>query len=236
MLERLTQRARGLYYRSVLPPTAAQIKSLGLTYLSYEKLASLLRLVRQAKANGISGDFVEFGVALGGSAIFIASELDAGRAFYGYDVFGMIPPPGEQDDEKSRRRYAVISSGKAVGLKGSQYYGYMVDLHSIVCKNFERFGMHVDGRRIVLRKGPFEQTAPQDADRRISIAHVDCDWYEPVRYCLVEAEKRVSRGGFVILDDYNDYGGCRAATDEFIAGAGHFELLGTHPHAVLRKR
>jgi len=235
MLERLTQRARGLYYRSVLPPTAAQIKSLGLTYLSYEKLASLLRLVRQAKANGVSGDFVEFGVALGGSAIFIASELDAGRAFYGYDVFGMIPPPGEQDDEKSRRRYAVISSGKAVGIIGRQYYGYMTDLHSIVCDNFRRFGMSVDGQRIVLRKGTFEQTVPQDAHRAVSVAHIDCDWYEPVLYCLVDASKRVSPGGFVILDDYNDYGGCRKAVEEFLASHPEFEVLQTQPNAVIQR-
>ncbi|WP_352750147.1 hypothetical protein [Mesorhizobium sp. M0701] len=50
----------------------------------------------------VPGDFIEYGIALGGSAIYIASELDGDRHFHGYDVFGMIPSPTEQDDENPR--------------------------------------------------------------------------------------------------------------------------------------
>jgi O-methyltransferase len=42
-------------------------------------------------------------------------------------------------------------------------------------------------------------------------------------------------GGFLILDDYNDYGGCRKAVDEFLAADARFELMRTSPHAVLRR-
>lgn len=235
MFDKLYGFLRRLRYRMVLPPVALQVKSNGFTYLSYERLASLTRLLRQIKANEISGDFVEFGVALGGSAIFMASELNEARAFYGYDVFAMIPPPGEQDDEKSRERYAVISSGKSIGMNGHQYYGYMKDLHGTVCENFGKFGMLVDGSRIVLRKGRFEETLPGDADRTIALAHIDCDWYEPVRYCLGEASKRISGGGFIVVDDYNDYGGCKMAVDEFLSNNQEFRLLHTQPHAVIQR-
>jgi len=235
MFGRLHRPLRRFYYRAILPSTAIQVTSDGLTYLSYEKLASLSRLLRQTKARAVDGDLVEFGVALGGSAIFLASELDDGRAFYGYDVFQTIPPPGVHDDNKSHERYAVISCGNATGINGQQYYGYMNDLHDVVCGNFRRFGLPVDGSRIVLRKGLFEQSLPQDADRRIAFAHVDCDWYEPVRYCLEAISKRISPGGIVVLDDYNDYGGCKTAVDQFISGNAGFRILRTQPHAAIQR-
>lgn len=235
MLSKLRASLGHLHYQIVLPPVALQVKSKGFTYLSYERLASLSRLLRQIKAQGITGDFVEFGVALGGSAIFMASELEGTRAFYGYDVFAMIPPPGDQDDEKSHERYAVISAGNSAGMNGRQYYGYMKDLHGVVCENFGQFGMRVDGSRIVLRKGRFEETLPADADRTIAFAHIDCDWYEPVRYCLSETSKRISTGGFVVIDDYNDYGGCRTAVDEFLSHNRDFRLLHTRSHAVIQR-
>jgi hypothetical protein len=49
--------------------------------------------------NNITGNFLEFGIALGGSAICLASEIGDGRRFLGFDVFGTIPPPSERDGE-----------------------------------------------------------------------------------------------------------------------------------------
>jgi|SRR5882724_1016166 len=235
MLAKLKIDCKQLYYRGALPSVALRVKASGLTYLSYDKLLSLSRLIRRLKAARISGDFVEFGIALGGSAIFLASELDEGRAFYGYDVFEMIPPPAEMDDAKSRERYRVISSGNAVGIGGRQYYGYIDNLLDVVRDNFTKFGMTVDGNKIVLRKGLFERTLPLDAERKIAFAHLDCDWYEPVWHCLVEASKRLSAGGLIVLDDYNDYGGCRKAVDRFVSENPEFHILYVRPHAVIRK-
>jgi hypothetical protein len=39
----------------------------------------------------------------------------------------------------------------------------------------------------------------------------------------------------MILDDYNDYGGCRKAGDQFLAAQPQLELVLTTPHAVIRK-
>jgi O-methyltransferase len=75
----------------------------------------------------------------------------------------------------------------------------------------------VDGRRVRLVKGLFEETWPQHPVERVALAHLDCDWYDPVRFCLNAVADRVAPGGVIVLDDYNDYGGCRTATDEFLA-------------------
>lgn len=78
-----------------VPDIAQRVVAERLTYLSAAKLESLFACVRSVKQSGVVGDFLEFGVALGGSAICLASELDPSRRFVGFDLFGMIPPVGQ---------------------------------------------------------------------------------------------------------------------------------------------
>jgi asparagine synthase (glutamine-hydrolysing) len=68
----------------------------------------------------------------------------------------------------------------------------------------------------------------------IALAHIDCDWYDPVRFCLHAVADKVSEGGIVIIDDYNDWGGCRKAVDEFIAERSDY-LFEDGPNPFLRK-
>jgi hypothetical protein len=50
-------------------------------------------------------------------------------------------------------------------------------------------------------KGLFDQTWPSSASERIAFAHLDCDWYDPVRYCLGAVADRLSPGGVMMLDE-----------------------------------
>ena len=54
-------------------------------------------------------------------------------------------------------------------------------------------------------------------DGPVALAHVDVDWYEPVMTCLERIAPRLVVGGHLVLDDYHDWGGCRKATDAFLA-------------------
>ncbi|MGH9424434.1 MAG: TylF/MycF/NovP-related O-methyltransferase, partial [Thermoanaerobaculia bacterium] len=205
--------------RSRHPPAISSIsrrvRDARLTYLTDEKLARIENALAEISQSGVEGCFLECGVALGGSGIIIATLMPPGRAFHGYDVFGMIPPPtSDKDDEKSRARYETIRSGQSRGIGGDPYYGYLGDLHQRVVDNFARFGQPVDNRRIALHKGVFEETLNPPAP--VAFAHVDCDWYDPVRLCLERIVPSLSHGAYVVLDDYNDYGGCRRAVDEFL--------------------
>lgn len=206
-----------------------------LTYLSYEKLKRIRRALAETKDR--RGDIVEFGVALGGSGIILAHRAGASRRFLGFDVFGMIPPPtSEKDDTKSKERYEVISSGKSQGLNGDIYYGYKKDLLEEVMDSFARYGVPVDCKRVFLYKGLFETTWPA-ADKTIgciSLAHIDCDWYDPVLFCLNACADKLVDGGILIIDDYNDYGGCRTAVDEFVLKRSDFRFE-PGPNPFLRK-
>lgn len=207
-----------------------------LTYLSTAKFNSMASCMQAIKNDAVLGDFLEFGVALGGSGICIASELDGTRRFAGFDLFGMIPPPGDKDGPIPQGRFDVIKSGKSEGIGGDKYYGYISNLRDVVIGNFMQFGLRVDGEKIALVQGLFEDTLPHQPERTIAFAHLDCDWYDPVMYCLNYVTPRLSPGGFIILDDYNDWPGCKKAADEFVAAHPDLEVKRAQPHAVLYKR
>jgi asparagine synthase (glutamine-hydrolysing) len=192
------------------------------------------RVIRETEH--LSGDILEFGVALGGSGILLARHARAGRRYIGFDVFGMIPAPtSEKDDAKAKQRYEVIKSGVSKGIGGDGYYGYREDLLSEVKQSFARHGVPVDGQRVVLHQGLFQETWPAADVERVSLAHIDCDWYDPVRYCLNASAEKLDEKGVIIIDDYNDYGGCRAAVEEFLGERKDF-YLEAGPNPFLRKR
>ncbi|HSW22414.1 MAG TPA: TylF/MycF/NovP-related O-methyltransferase, partial [Burkholderiaceae bacterium] len=103
-----------------------------LTYLSPAKLAALARTCQAIEEQQVPGIFIEAGCALGGSAVVIGSLKRPQRRFEIYDVFGMIPAPGEQDPPEVHQRYSVITEGAATGIGGNRYYGYEADVERIV--------------------------------------------------------------------------------------------------------
>ena len=205
-----------------------------LTYLPVKKLQRLESAIRDTRA--IPGDLLEFGVALGGSGIILAQDTQPGRRFHGFDVFAMIPPPtSDKDDAKSKARYEVIKSGQSEGIRGDRYYGYRPDLMSDVKAAFARHGSPVDGKLVILHKGFFEETWDDAAIDSIALAHIDCDWYDPVAFCLKVCADKLSDGGLILIDDYHDYGGCRAAVDEFLQHRPEFMMVpGLNP--ILRRK
>jgi O-methyltransferase len=205
-----------------------------LTYLSIPRIRNIERCIRDVNRRDIRGDFVEAGVALGGSAIIMASHMGPGRSFHGYDVFGQIPPPTEADDPDAHDRYQIIASGNSEGLGGDDYYGYVDDLYGRVVSAFRRHGLEVDGGRIALHRGVFEET--MEIDQPVAVAHLDCDWYEPVRFCLEQVSPRLSEGGYIIVDDYNSYGGCARAVDEHLASHSELERISADSNLVLQRR
>ena len=206
-----------------------------LTYLAPQRLRVLERCVKRLDQEGIPGNFIECGVALGGSAILLSSLLSPQRSFHGYDVFETIPAPGPKDGPDAHKRYQVIKTGASTGIGGEQYYGYLPNLRDVVVGNFSKFGLTVDNQRISLHRGLFEDTLQLAAGTQIALAHIDCDWHDPVRLCLERIYEHLAVGGYMILDDYNDYRGCRAATDGFLAEKSDLVLVTTTPNALIRR-
>jgi asparagine synthase (glutamine-hydrolysing) len=162
------------------------------------------------------GVLIEAGCALGGSAIVIATAKSRGRPFFVHDVFGMIPPPSEEDGVDVHQRYETILSGQSNGIKGGKYYGYEDDLVGKVTDNFARHGIVVADRNVHLVRGLFEDTII--GDEPVALAHIDGDWYNSVKVCLDRIAPRLVPGGVLVIDDYDAWSGCRKAVDEWFAG------------------
>lgn len=229
----LIKKLRQRIARQALSPIARAVLRQRLTYLSVEKFQRIERALKETRS--VPGDIVEFGVALGGSAIVLAHGAGVQKRFFGLDVFSMIPPPtSDKDDEKSKKRYEVIRTGQSSGIGGDQYYGYREDLFSDVKDAFQRNGVPVDAQKIVLLKGLFEETWPTVEVERVSLVHIDCDWHDPVAFGLRETADKLSTGGMIILDDYHTFGGCKIAVDAFLQERSDFEFEdGQNP--ILRK-
>jgi asparagine synthase (glutamine-hydrolysing) len=92
----------------------------------------------------------------------------------------------------------------------------------------------MDGNLIQLHKGLFEDTWPNANIGSIALAHIDCDWYDPVKYCLEAIADKMSPSGLIVIDDYHAFGGARTAVDEFIESRPDFEFL-AGPNPILRR-
>jgi len=231
---RFVDRIRRAFQRAQLSPAARRLVDQGMTYLKPAKLLRIERSLAKVGQGRVPGDYLEFGVALGGTSALIAPAAKrTGARFLGFDVFGMIPPPeSEHDDAKSQDRYADIVEGKAKGIADATYYGYRTDLIDHVAALLGREGAPVDDDRVRLVPGLFEDSWPTVADgvTAIAFAHIDCDWHDPVRYCLEAVAPRLSPGGIVMIDDYHDYEGCRVAVDRFLADHPDFVMdAGANP-------
>lgn len=216
---RLPAHVRDRFRRSSLPSplddVAHQVRQEGLSYLSIAKLDKLGHAVLAVKRRGVEGAIIEAGCALGGSTVLLAAAKNRDRPLRVYDVFGTIPPPTTEDGPDVHQRYEVIASGKSRGLRGGRYYGYETDLYDRVKRTLARYGYPPDEHGIELIAGRVEDTL--EVDEPVSLAHVDVDWYQPVRTCLERIAPRLSTGGMIILDDYFDWSGCHKATDEYLA-------------------
>lgn len=184
-----------------------------LTYLDDRALMDLYETIQELEAKAVPGLLVEAGCALGGSAIVIADAKLKTRTMYVYDVFGMIPPPGEQDGEDVHNRFEVIQSGHATGIGGRPYYGYEDNLKEKVETNFSKFNLPLVENNIHLVKGLFQDTIK--ISEPVAFAHIDADWYESVKTCLERIEPYLSTGGVLVIDDYDAWSSCRKAVDEY---------------------
>lgn len=184
-----------------------------LTYLEEAALKDLMEAA--AKTDHLNGCIIETGCALGGSGICIAHEKKAEKQLFIYDVFGMIPAPGEKDGEDVLKRYEEIKQGKSCGIGGDLYYGYQDNLLERVKDSFcsvlgvkSPQELHVE-----FVKGLFEDTLI--CEQPVAMAHIDCDWYDSVMICLERIVPMLVRGGILVIDDYDHWSGCKRAVDAY---------------------
>ena len=170
--------------------------------LSYLNLFFLQELSQRLEREQVPGDFVECGVYRGGSAGVLGYEVRHSqfqRKLWLYDSFAGMPEAMEKDDDYSKT------------LKGS-YVGSEKQTQRILHR------LKVPEEQYAIVVGLFEQTFPKAEKPKIALLHIDCDFYNPVKLSFETFYELVEPGGYVVLNDYGSFQGCRIATDEFLKG------------------
>jgi asparagine synthase (glutamine-hydrolysing) len=200
-----------------------EIHRQNLTYLPTNRMQSIAKTIFEIRKNKLPGIIIEAGCALGGSSILMASLKEKKRPLKIYDVFGMIPPPSSRDTTDVFDRYKIIAAGKSKGIGGNKYYGYRENLMQEVKDNFNRFGIIPEKNNVEFIKGMIQKTLI--IKEKVVFAHIDVDWYDPVLFSLQNIFPNLCVGGSIIIDDYNDWGGCKKATDQYLQTIeNHFTL------------
>jgi O-methyltransferase len=176
------------------------------TMVGAKRLANVRRCVEQVLRNDVPGDLFETGVWRGGCSIYMRALLQVhgvtDRSVWLADSFEGMPKPGPIDQAVGGQR----------DLSEEKYLKCSVES---VQANFQRFGL-LDGQ-VKFLKGWFNESLPKAAVKTIAVLRLDADLYHSTRDALDSLYGKLSPGGFVIVDDYYAWEGCRRAVDEFRA-------------------
>ena len=181
----------------------------GLTMVGLGRLDDLQACVESIVADDVAGDVIEAGAWRGGAALLIRATLDTlgdDRTVWVADSFQGFPDP-ENADAEAHRLSAI---------------DFLAVPRSEVAGSFERLGLQ---RGVRFVEGFFEETLPGLADRRWSLVRLDADTYAPTQLSLDALYHGLSVGGYMVIDDYHAFQGCRQAVDRFREANGITEPI-----------
>lgn len=184
------------------------------TMVSYARINNTYKLAELAAQSGKEGAFVECGVWKGGCSAVMAyvseKRKSKNRRIWLFDSFRGLPELSEEDGERGwecpdQRGGRLRPIGKCVAR--------VEDVERIL---FEV--LKLDRRNIIIRKGWFQETIPKSKFKigDIELLRLDGDLYESTKCCLENLYDSVIPGGYIIIDDYAGWEGCKKATDEFL--------------------
>jgi len=184
----------------------------GYSITGLQVLEKLYALAQDVVARNVPGDFVECGVWKGGSAAAVACAFrHTDRRAWLFDSFEGMSKPKPVD--------GAFAAQYADALVGSEEKAR--EAMQIV-----RFP---EGKCII-RKGWFSDTFTEPLPQKVSLLHIDADWYDNVTLSLNTFYDRVAAGGIIILDDFGHWEGCREAFYDFVQQRGIKPVLERFGH------
>lgn len=186
------------------------------------RMNHLQKCMETVLQENIAGDFIETGVWRGGACIFIKGFLtvhgEDGRTVWVADSFEGLPAPDiEKYPQDTGDRHHKVDFLR-------------VSLEEVM-QNFEKYDLLDENVQFL--KGWFKDTLPGAPIERLAILRLDGDMYESTMDSLSNLYEKVSKGGFVIIDDFS-LKGCHAAVLDFLKEQGLDEsiLVSIDPYSV----
>jgi len=174
----------------------------------FQRASSLIHIIKDINNKCIPGAFVECGVAAGHSSVIASLILKALNnneiSLYLYDTYNgfCFDLPEEKDINET------YISEYDLDRYQSEY-----TTEEAVYKNLLQTG--IKSSRIEMVKGLVEDTVPGCLPDKISVLRLDVDLYKPTLHCLQHMYPLLQVGGYLIIDDYGHWSGCKKAVDEY---------------------
>jgi O-methyltransferase len=179
-------------------------------------------IISTLNKNKINGSLVECGIWKGGCIAWMTycqSRFNAERKIYLYDTFkGMTEPKNEKNGTKSQLYYDEITNNKRCApwdkWHGENRWAYapklfVKDVMDKIPYNKNNIS-YIEGD--ICETLNDNNNIPDD----IALLRLDTDWYESTKKELDVLFPKVTKGGYVIVDDYYTWQGAKIATDEFL--------------------
>lgn len=191
-------------------------KTNGFGYSTIKTKNETLDLSRKVFDLKIKGDFVECGVA-SGVQIAIMEDVNSRqkipRKVWAFDSYEGIPLATSKDDQQPGVGY--FNNGTASPTKkGNHLKSSGITVHKLddVKKMLKGWVGGLDN--IVFVKGWFEKTVPDSNIKDICLLRLDGDLYESTYVCLENLFPKITKNGYLIIDDWG-LPGCRKACDDY---------------------
>jgi SAM-dependent methyltransferase len=174
------------------------------TMVGHEKLYFVYDISSKIEQRGITGSVVECGVWKGGTAAVMASVIKkykSQRSVWLFDSFEGLPKPSKDDGEDALKQY-----------QNDRGLSKVTDVYEAFAK------LSLPLNNVFIRKGWFEETLTPNSKEigPIALLRLDSDWYQSTKICLETLYDQVVDGGYIVIDDYYAWPGCKKAVDEFI--------------------
>jgi predicted SAM-dependent methyltransferase/tetratricopeptide (TPR) repeat protein len=182
------------------------------TMVGVERLYSLFSNAKRICEQNAPGNFVECGVAAGGSSAMLGYVIKKysrfPRKLFSFDTFEGMPDAGEKD-------FAFGISAQDTGWGKGTCAAPMESLEAI-SKILDSWDC------ISAFKGFFADTLPvyHKEIGQIALLHADGDWYESTMDIFRNLYDAVLEDGFIQIDDYGYWDGCKRAIHDFESEKG----------------
>ena len=185
------------------------------TMTSSARVVSLVRAVDYLVAERIPGDFVECGVAAGGSVMAMAIRLKmlgaADRRIWLYDTFAGMSEPTDEDrgrfGEPAAPRYQKrLKDGVSTWIN-----------HPLEKVKAAVATTGYSENLIEYVSGKVEETLPKRRPQTVALLRMDTDWHASTAAEMEHLWPLLVPGGIAIADDYYRWRGSRKAIDEYLS-------------------
>jgi O-methyltransferase len=174
------------------------------TMIGKARMRNLRDLVETVIAEEVPGDLIETGVWRGGACIYMRAMLKAfaitDRTVWVADSFKGVPPPDPEyyPADKGDIHHTV----KVLAVSQAQ-----------VEANFAKYGL-LDAQ-VQFISGWFGESLPDAPMTQLAVIRLDGDMYESTMDGLLYLYGKLSKGGYVIVDDYLAIPACRQAVTDY---------------------